>query len=316
MQNFYLMNYRAFFFTFLCICSFILPVQAQDEAPKDSTVTKTYYPKRMRLVAGTTAAGYTASMIGLGSIWYSDFERSSFHFFNDNAGWEYIDKLGHMTTSYYVGRAGIQAMRWTGVDDKKAIWYGGSIGLVFLTSVEIFDGFSAEWGFSIGDVVANTSGTALAIGQELLWKDQRITMKWSYKDSPYAQYRPNQLGAAWNERWLKDYNGQTYWLSANINSFLKKKSKLPNWLSIAVGYGANGMIGAVNNPTHDDDGNPIPHFERYKQWYISPDIDLTRIKTNSKFLKVLLQGTGFLKFPMPTLEYNRVDNLKFHWLFF
>ncbi|MGB0522925.1 MAG: DUF2279 domain-containing protein [Flammeovirgaceae bacterium] len=294
-------------------------ISSHSAAQKITTIASdsiTYNPKRMRIVLGTVGTGYAVTMVGLGSIWYSDFERSSFHFFNDNAGWEYMDKLGHFTTAYYVGRAGIQAMRWTGVDDKKAIWYGGNIGLAFLTSVEIFDGFSADWGFSIGDVIANTTGSGLAIGQELLWKEQRITMKWSYRDSPYAQWRPNQLGASINERWLKDYNGQTYWISTNINSFIKKKSKLPDWLNIAVGYGANGMLGAVNNPTADDDGNPIPHFERYKQWYISPDIDLTRIKTNSKFLKVLLQGIGFLKVPMPTLEYNRVNRFRFHWLFF
>ena len=72
----------------------------------------------------------------------------------------------------------------------------------------------------------------------------------------------------------------------------------------------------MNNPLQDDDGNPIPQFERYRQWYLSPDIDLTRIKTNSKFLKLLFKATSVIKVPTLLLEYNRVDNLKFHWLFF
>jgi hypothetical protein len=29
------------------------------------------------------------------------------------------------------------------------------------------------------------------------------------------------FGSSWIERMLKDYNGQTYWLSANLNHFSK-----------------------------------------------------------------------------------------------
>jgi uncharacterized protein YfiM (DUF2279 family) len=274
------------------------------------------HKQRLKLVVGATALGYTGAMVGLGTLWYSDYAKGNFHFFNDNDGWMYMDKLGHFTTAYYVGRAGIEALRWANVPDKKAIWLGGSLGLFFLTSVEYFDGRSTEWGASPMDLVANTAGAALVIGQELAWKEQRITMKWSYTNSRYAKYSPDKLGTALNEKWLKDYNGQTYWLSANVSSFLNKKSKLPKWLNLAVGYGANGMLAAVENPTMTDEGIPIPQFERYRQWYISPDIDLPRIKTKSKIINLILKAGGFIKVPLPALEYNRVDNLKFHWLFF
>ena len=42
-----------------------------------------------------------------------------------------------------------------------------ALGFVFLTAVEVIDGYSSEWGASIGDVVANASGTALYVSQEL-----------------------------------------------------------------------------------------------------------------------------------------------------
>jgi hypothetical protein len=45
----------------------------------------------------------------------------------------------------------------------------------------------------------------------------------------YAQYRPNVLGSSLAEQILKDYNGQTYWLSVNLHSFYKG-SKIPNGL--------------------------------------------------------------------------------------
>lgn len=279
-----------------------------------SDSTRVLNKKRLNTVIGVTSAGYVGSMIGLGTIWYEDLGR--FHFFNDNDGWGYMDKIGHITTAQHVGRAGIAALRWTGLEEKKAIWYGGSIGLVFLTSVEIFDGLSEEWGFSPGDFVANALGAGLAIGQESKWKEQRILTKWSYQASPYAQYRPELLGESGSERWLKDYNGQTYWLSLNLKSTLLKNSNLPPWLNMAVGYSIEGYVGANRNPTENSDGELIPHFERYGQVYLSPDIDLSKIPTTSKFLRTILDALNFIKVPMPAIEHNRIDGFSFHWFQF
>jgi hypothetical protein len=91
---------------------------------------------------------------------------------------------------------------------------------LLLTAVEVLDGFSSEWGASSGDIIANASGTAF-VSQELLWKEQRITPKFSFHTTQYAQYRPNVLGSSLAEQMLKDYNGQTYWLSVNLHSFYK-----------------------------------------------------------------------------------------------
>lgn len=273
------------------------------------------HQKRLRLVAGSTSVIYVSSMVGLGTIWYEDLGK--FHFFDDNSGWRYMDKWGHAATAYQTGRIGIGVFRWTGMREKQAIWIGGSIGFAFLTSVEIFDGMSEDWGFSWGDVGANALGTGLAIGQELLWQESRISIKWSYRNSRYAQYRPNLLGDSPSNRWLKDYNGQTYWVSANIHSFLPNKaSRFPKWLNLAIGYGAEGMTGADRNPEFNEAGEALPTFRRYGQVYFGPDIDLSRIKTDKKALRFLFQVLSFVKFPLPALEYNPVDGLKFNALGF
>jgi len=101
------------------------------------------------------------------------------------------------------------------------------------------------------------------------------------------------------ENLIKDYNGQTYWASVNIYSFLKKDSKFPKWLNVAVGYGAEGMIGSYSNP------QDLPHYDRYRQYYLSLDIDFTRIPTKSKFLRTILNGLSFIKFPMPAIELSQ-----------
>lgn len=257
---------------------------------------------------------YASSMTGLYHLWYKNYPQSNFHFINDNNEWLFMDKAGHTTTSYYLGLLGYESLRWAGLSEKKSTWYGGSFGFAYLTVIEILDGFSKEWGASGGDLIANGTGTALFIGQQLAWKEQRILLKYSFHLTDYAQYNPELLGKGFVARLIKDYNGQTVWLSGNISSFLPEDSRFPKWLNFSIGYGAEGMTGAANNPQFLND-QPIPSFNRYRQFYIAPDIDLTRIKTRNNTLNYVLKTFGFLKFPLPTIEINK-KGIKFHPLYF
>lgn len=156
---------------------------------------------------------------------------------------------------------------------------------------------------------ANVVGSGLFISQELGWQEQRIRLKFSFHkktyDEPMLHERADDLfGESWTERMLKDYNGQTYWLSANLRSFFPG-SNLPAWLNIAVGYGADGMFGGFENKwTDGDPGSPIDRtdIKRHRQWYLSPDICFSKIKTNKKGLKVLFSALDIFKFPAPSLE--------------
>ena len=249
------------------------------------------------------------TLVGLNQLWYADFERSKFRTTNDNSQWLQMDKLGHVYASYQLGRLGAESLNWVGVSEKDQLIYGATLGLSFLTAVEVFDGFSQEWGFSWGDMLANAGGTVLYVGQGLLWKEQRIALKYSFSNTDFAPLNPNKLGNGLTEEFLKDYNGQTYWLSFNINSFLKTNF-IPNWLNLALGYGANGML------TGKDDNLLFPNQDRYRQFYLSFDIDLTRIKTNSNLLKTLFSVFNTIKVPMPTLEFNEKNDLKAYYIYF
>jgi hypothetical protein len=260
--------------------------------------------KHLALVVGAEAVLYGGSLIGLNQLWYKDYPRSSFHFFNDNEEWLQMDKIGHFTTSYYVGRVGVGLLKWSGVERKKAIWYGGMLGSVYQSTIEILDGYSSEWGFSVGDFAANTAGSFLVVGQELAWNEQRIVLKYSFRQSEFAAYRPNVLGKNLQENLLKDYNGQTYWLSVNPSSFMSNETKFPKWLNVAFGYGADGMTGGNFNPPYIYGNGNQSHFERVRQYYLSFDVDLTRIKTKSKFLKTVFYTVGFIKIPAPSVEFS------------
>jgi hypothetical protein len=293
-----------------------LPVQ---ERP-DSTTGK--HPNRMRLVAGAQVLAYGGTLAVLYQTWYKNYPQSNFHFFDDNFEWKQVDKVGHAWSAYTESRVTMEAYRWAGASRKQRIWLGGLSGFAFQTIIETLDGFSSEWGWSWGDISANTVGSGLLVGQELLWDEQRISFKFSFHKKAYNEpallARANNLyGTSLPERMLKDYNGQTYWFSANLKSFFKQ-SNLPSWLNIAVGYGAEGMLGAGDNKWVDKktgvyyDRTDIP---RYRQWYLSPDVDFTRIKTRSKYLKVLFFALNSLKFPAPSVELSQ-GKLHWNWLHF
>ena len=278
--------------------------------------TSTFYKKsdtlnkqRKNAVILTKSVLAGGTLLALNQLWYKDHERSSFHFINDNNEWKQMDKIGHFMTSYYVGKVGMESLDWAGVSKKNQLIYGATYGFMFLTAVEVLDGFSKEWGASTGDILANAAGAGFLIGQELLWKEQRITVKYSFSKSPYAKQRPNTLGENFIQQALKDYNGQTYWLSTNIWSF-NKKSSFPKWLNIAFGYGAEGMLYGETKPT-----NPIPQ-NPYRQFYLSLDVDLTKINTKSNFLQTLFSVINFIKIPAPTLEFDTKGRIKFHYLHF
>lgn len=291
-----------FCLTFLSVVS---PSLAQSDSSQSNSGVSKPNKNRVLFIAGAEATLYAGSLIALNELWYKDYPRSSFHFFNDNKEWLQLDKAGHLTTSYYIGRIGISFLKWGGLERKKAIWFGGILGSVYQSTIEIMDGYSAEWGFSIGDFTANTAGSALVIAQALAWDEQRIVLKYGFQSSPYAQYRPDLLGSNFAERLLKDYNGQTYWLSVNPSSFMSSSTRFPKWLNFAIGYGANGMIGGYSNPIITDENGNALHFDRYRQFYLSLDVDLTRIKTKSVFLKTVFTAIGFLKIPAPALEFNK-----------
>ena len=268
--------------------------------------------KRQNTVIISEAVLATGTLIGLSQAWYADYPKSDFHFINDNSDWLQMDKFGHVFASYHLGRFGAEMLQWSGANKKKQLLYGAGLGFAFLTAVEVFDGYSSQWGASSGDIIANASGTALYVSQELIWKEQRITPKFSFHTTKYDGYRPEVLGSSYTEQILKDYNGQTYWLSVNLHSFAKG-SKIPKWLNVALGYGAEGMItGNKENTTTTYTPNP----QRFRQLYLSLDVDLTKIKTNSYFLKTIFSVFNSVKIPAPTIEFVQFNDIKYHFIYF
>lgn len=286
--------------------------------------------------AATGASIYTGAMIGLNNVWYAEFERGPFHFFNDLGEWEDMDKIGHTVTAYTEANWIYQGARWTGLEERKSIWLGVAMGTLFQASVETLDGFSEKWGFSMPDIAFNTIGVSAFASQQLIWKEQRILMKISSYQKPYPDFTVTSVdgmntsslsvrgldlyGSTYSARFFKDYNAMTLWASANIHSFSKNKSsKIPKWLNVAVGYGAENMYGGFRNEWYEGDvfyTLENEDYQRYRQFYLSLDIDLSRIKTKSHFLKTIFNIVNIIKIPAPTLEINTLGKVRFHPIYF
>lgn len=289
-----------FSFSFSCLA----------QAPTDTTLHSAGHGRKW-LIGGLTAAGYGGSFLFLSEAWYKDYPRRSFHVFNDGGEWLQMDKVGHAWTAYHTSRLTTGMWRWAGVNERQAVWLGSGSSLLYMLSIEYLDGHSVDWGWSWYDVASNFAGAALFAGQQLGWKDQKVSMKFSSSPKNYLQpdleQRADKLyGKSFQSRLLKDYNAQTYWLSANINALLK--TNLPAWLNVSVGYGAENMFGGYENIAKDKNNGNISFdrrdLKRYRQWLLAPDVDFTRIKTNSKFLRTAFAALNVLKFPTPALEFS------------
>ncbi len=244
---------------------------------------------------------YAGTMTGLYFSWYQQHNTSNFHFFNDSKEWLQMDKAGHIYTAFHIQKYSYLKLSNSGLTNSKALWLSAGISSMYMTTIEVFDGFSDGWGASVTDILANTGGVTLFSLQNILWREQKITLKFSYHNSSFAHYRPNLLGNTWYEKPLKDYNGQTYWLNANIAAILKVDF-VPKWIDLSLGYGASGMLGGHNNPSMNDMGVVLPEFNRIRQYYISIDINPDKMKVNNKFLRYSIQVFKYIKLPFPAIQ--------------
>lgn len=270
--------------------------------------------KRLGISVGLTATAYTAGVLYLSEVWYKDHERVPMHFYNDNAGWMQMDKVAHAYIAYHQSRAGYEMMKWSGVNENTAIFLGGSLGFLFQLPIEIFDGLYEGYGFSWGDVYANSAGSLLFILQQKFTHEQPIKLKFSYFPTSYSKINPRVLGENALESLFTDYNAQTYWLSFNLNKIIPNR-RIPYWLNLAVGYSAGGMLSEFENPKWIK-GERAPEINRYRQFFLSPDIDYTKLKSSNKFLNGVLEALNLTKLPAPAVEYSTEYGWVFHFIHF
>ena len=277
----------------------------------DTLALNPSHQKKHNRIFSSLAIGTSAtSFIALNSLWYKDYPQSKFHFFNDSKEWMQMDKFGHAFTSYQVGRNFYNSLQTSDSNRKTNIFLGGASGLIYLTSIEILDGKSAQWGFSKSDMIANTFGYFLFASQEYFLQQQFISMKFSYQKSAFANVRPETFGRNFQQRLLKDYNGQTYWFSAPLSLNRTNTKRFTQWLCVSFGYSIDQNVYADNNI------NSVNNFHATREFFFSFDADLNRIEWRRKWMKKIASVINFIKIPSPTIGIRSDGKVKLYPVYF
>lgn len=325
-----------------CVSSFCTTLWAQtnnnlSETPTDTTYQSASqdfnFSKRKKVFWTAGISGYTAMASGLYFAWYDKYDQESFHFFNDWDEWQNMDKAGHVYSAYLQSSLIYDLGKWSGYSDEKALLISSVASLWGQMNIEIMDGFSSEWGFSIPDVASNLVGTGLFYVQQKIWKEQRLRMKMSYWPVSYGQepiYSENGIssislrqrsedlyGSGKIERFLKDYNGQTIWLSVDVGSFFPE-SRIPKILGLALGYSGQNLFGGFRNAWEVNDQSFLVDADLYprsSQFILALDYNLQSVYHSTEFGKALFKVLNIFKFPAPAVSYDTKEGFKFHLVF-
>jgi len=313
----------------LCTSSFLVAQNPSHQRfwPPADTLNRA----RLHTLIATSSMGYIGATVAFNALWYSDYPQVKFHLKDDWILWEQMDKYGHAYSGYQLARAGFHTFRWSGVPPGKSTLIGAGAATALLTTMEIMDGFSEGWGFSLYDIGFNTLGSALFCSQQWAWQEQRIGLKLSasrpkYSTEPIATGDPffsgSQKYAAdglygkhiW-EYIFKDYNAMTVWVNVSPMAMLAPRRKQTFWhaLCLSFGLGAENVYGALYNNYTDPYGRVVSiNLPRYQQFYLSVDLDLDKIPTKNPLLKSLLRAINLFRIPAPALEWNTQGAFRFH----
>ena len=251
------------------------------------------------------------SLVGINEVWYKNYARSDFHFFDDLKEWNGMDKIGHACTSYQLNKISHSLFKKNNI--KKPLLKSSVYTFGYMLGVELLDGYSTEWGFSIYDVIGNGLGTILYTIQERKFKNQPFKIKFSSHKSTYASCRPSLLGENRLQQILKDYNGQTYWLTFNYNELWNKRIKLFDYIDFAFGYSIDGFTGGHNNPEISSCNCLISNcnnLNRTSQFIFSVDLNTSKIKNKHPILGKFLLPFDIVKIPFPAFILNNSKNFK------
>jgi hypothetical protein len=301
------------FFILITNCSF---AQSNIDVFKSlDTFDKAKFIKFQSAIAGISLG----TLLYLNNEWYVQYPKTKFHFFNDNYEWLQMDKCGHVFSAYFESNLTYQFYRSTGLSNAKATNASWICAVAYQGIIEFLDGHSQNWGFSKGDMVCNLFGASLFALQQHIWKEQRIQVKFGFFPKHYDDEQLNDrtkqiFGTHLYEQLIKDYNAQSYWLSFNIDKFFKH-AKVPKWLNVAIGYSAENVFEyAFRNQWSDINNNWIDksNLKAYRQFMISPDIDLSQLPIKNKTIKKLCSFLVF-KVPLPTLIYTSENKFQFSY---
>jgi hypothetical protein len=190
--------------------------------------------KKKTVVFNTAAVG--ATMIIGAASW--DYYSSAFEF--QNEGWlDYdtnyggADKFGHAFGGYALTSVYNSVYRNFGYSDEQAILYGAISSWSLLTLVEVGDGFSQDYGFSIQDEVFNTAGVFVGYLRHrfpVLKEIFDYRLEWV----PSTEFKNGDADP------FTDYSGQKNIIAFKPAGILKSDNSLLKAIDLDIGFYTRG----------------------------------------------------------------------------
>jgi len=242
--------------------------------------------------------GVGSSFVGVNAYLYHYFkkawwsgERAPHFFFHADWDQEFRDqdKFGHMLGGYHLARFGYAGLRAACVSPKKAIIWSAAYAAAFQLQIEIFDGQFKKYGFSYADMIANTTGQALAVMQEVhpSWRAVKPTFSYhqtlALRNGVNAELRPSL-----------DYSGQTYWFSTDVNRLLPDAAKpyWPSFIRFSAGHSITDWVDPVTGATQ----------RAKRKIVLSLDFDPEKLPGQAPWWRSVKHTLSYYRFPAPALE--------------
>lgn len=217
----------------------------------DSSLTR-------QIVAGSSVVGlYTGVGVWAYFAWYKGQTISDELIIRDE-GWfgayTYAggaDKLGHLYSNYIIARGVSGILQFGDFDPLTATLIANGLTTVLFTGFELKDGYHAGFGFSVGDMIANTAGNGLALLMETVPEvDRMFDLRFEYL--PTDDYL-RVLRETGNVNGAEDYSGQRFLLAFHMKTIrgIETWPKYTRWLryaDIVGGYQALNFKPAPVNP--------------------------------------------------------------------
>lgn len=239
--------------------------------------------ERVVLVGGATVGAFVVGHGLLNNLWWKG-QKSRFHV---NAEQDYYyalnaDKIGH---AYFAGAAATvysDLMYWCGMDSVTAAWTGFGVAMTYQTYIEIRDGFSADYGFSWGDLSADLLGASIPIAKHYLpcLRDFDLQISF-YPSSAFTSGGYNSI--------IDDYQSTAHWLAFHPHRLLSRSWQewYPPWLGLAIGHSVNNLNSATGGQ---------------HRFFVSLDFNVAHIQGLPSWLQDVLRTIHLYHLPAPAVQ--------------
>ncbi|WP_440903031.1 DUF2279 domain-containing protein [Catenovulum sp. SX2] len=215
----------------------------------------------------------------------SSFKFNDEGWFGMDTGSGGADKLGHLYSSYVMTEYLAHNMMDKGYSAESSALYSASAAWALMLYVEVFDGYSADHGFSYEDLIANSLGAGVSY-LKTVYPDT-----WGDTLDLRIEYTPSKGMKGFHP--VTDYSGMKYMAVAKLNGIDALKNTPLKYFELQLGYFSRGF---------SKEDSPYTDF-RSTETFVGISINLDELLFNpyqkqlGKVGKYLQTATHYLQVP-------------------